>query len=57
VFDACAKGRQLKCLTIIDVFACECLAIDVAGRIRSGRVLAVLSHLASDWRTSLTSLG
>jgi hypothetical protein len=32
VFDATADGRQLKCLTVIDEFTRECLAIDVAGR-------------------------
>ncbi|MDR8093002.1 IS3 family transposase, partial [Burkholderia gladioli] len=31
VFDACANGRQLKCLTVIDEYTRECLAIDVAG--------------------------
>jgi len=47
VFDACANGQQLKCLTVIDEFTRECLAIDVAGSIRSGRVIEVLSKLAS----------
>lgn len=47
VFDACANGQQLKCLTIIDEFTRECLAIDVAGSIRSGRVIEVLSRLIS----------
>jgi putative transposase len=47
VFDACANGQQLKCLTIIDEFTRECLAIDVAGGIRSGRVIEVLSRLVS----------
>jgi putative transposase len=45
VFDACANGQQLKCLTVIDEFTRECLAIDVAGSIRSGRVIEVLSKL------------
>ncbi len=45
VFDACANGAQLKCLTVIDEFTRECLAIDVAGSIRSGRVIEVLSKL------------
>ena len=39
VFDACANGQQLKCLTVVDEFTRECLAIDVAGSIRSGRVI------------------
>jgi len=47
VFDACANGQQLKCLTVIDEFTRECLAIDVAGSIRSGRVIEVLSRLVS----------
>ena len=47
VFDACANGQQLKCLTVIDEWTRECLAIDVAGSIRSGRVIEVLSRLVS----------
>ncbi|MCP4244638.1 MAG: IS3 family transposase [bacterium] len=47
VFDATADGRQIKCLTVIDEFTRECLAIDVAGSIRSGRVIEVLSKLVS----------
>ena len=48
VYDACANGQQLKCLTIIDEYTRECLAIDVAGSIRSGRVIEVLSRIASE---------
>lgn len=47
VFDACANGQQLKCLTVIDEFTREALAIDVAGSIRSGRVKEVLAKLIS----------
>lgn len=47
VFDTCADGQLLKCLTIVDEFTRECLAIDVAGSIRSGRVIEVLSRLIS----------
>jgi putative transposase len=47
VFDACANGQQLKCLTVIDEFTRECLAIDVAGSIRSGRVIETLAKLVS----------
>jgi putative transposase len=47
VFDACANGQQLKCLTVIDEYTRECLAIDVAGSIRSGRVIEMLSKLVS----------
>lgn len=41
------NGQQLKCLTVIDEFTRECLAIDVAGSIRSGRVIEVLSRLVT----------
>jgi putative transposase len=47
VFDACANGQQLKCLTVIDEYTRECLAIDVAGSIRSARVIEVLAKLIS----------
>ena len=47
VFDACANGQQIKCLTLIDEFTRECLAIDVAGSIRSRRVIEVLARLIS----------
>lgn len=47
VFDASASGQQIKCLTVIDEFTRECLAIDVAGSIRSARVIEVLARLIS----------
>jgi putative transposase len=47
VFDACANGQKLKCLTVIDEFTREALAIDVAGSIRSRRVIDVLARLVS----------
>jgi putative transposase len=47
VFDGCANGQQLKCLTLVDEYTRECLAIDVAGSIRSGRVIEVLAKLVS----------
>ncbi len=47
VFDTCADGRALKCLTVVDEYTRECLAIDVAGSIRSGRVIEVLAQLVS----------
>jgi putative transposase len=47
VFDACANGQVLKCLTIVDEWTRECHAIDVAGRIRSARVIEVLGQLIS----------
>jgi putative transposase len=48
VFDACANGQQLKCLTVVDEFTRESLAIDVAGTIRSQRVIEVLCRLMSE---------
>ena len=48
VFDHCANGQQLKCLTVTDEFTKDGLAIDVAGRIRSARVIEVLSRLVSE---------
>ena len=47
VFDSCANGQQLKCLTVIDEFTHECLAVDVAGSIRSTRVIDILTRLMS----------
>jgi putative transposase len=47
LFDACANGQQLKCLTVVDEFARECLAIDVTGSIRSGRVIEVPTKVLS----------
>jgi putative transposase len=47
IFDACADGRQLKCLTVIDEWTRECLEIDVAASIRSRRVIDVLARLVS----------
>ncbi len=48
LFDRCANGQQLKCLTVTDEFTKEGLAIDVDGRIRSPRVIEVLSRLVSE---------
>ena len=54
VYDACANGQQIKCLTVVDEDTRECLAIDVAGSIRSGRAIEVLSRLISDRGASLS---
>ena len=48
VFDWCANGQKLKCLTITDEWTREGLAIEVDGRIRSSRVIEVLSRLVSE---------
>jgi len=47
VFDACANGQKLKCLTVIDEWTREALAIHVSGSIRSKHVIDVLSKLTS----------
>jgi putative transposase len=48
VFDACANGQQLKCLTVTDEWTKEGLAIEVDGCIRSVRVIEVLTRLVSE---------
>jgi putative transposase len=48
VFDWCASGQQLKCLTVTDEWTKEGLAIEVDGRIRSSRVIEVLARLVSE---------
>jgi putative transposase len=40
VFDTTAEGRDIKCLTVIDEYTRECLAIEVAGSILVGYPLA-----------------
>lgn len=47
VFDRCANGQQIKCLTVTDEWTKEGLAIEVDGRIRSGRVIDVLARLVA----------
>ena len=48
VFDHVATGQKIKCLTVVDEGTRECLAIDVAGSIRSRRVIDVLSRLVAE---------
>lgn len=48
VFDWCANGQQLKCLTVTGEWTKEGLAIEVDWRIRSGCVIEVLSRLVSE---------
>lgn len=47
VYDACANGQKLKCLTVVEEYTRECLAIEVSGTIRSQRVIDVLTRLIS----------
>jgi putative transposase len=42
------NGQQLKCLTVTDEWTKESLAIEVDGRLRSGRVIEVLARLISE---------
>ncbi len=48
VFDSCANGQQIKCLTLIDEYTREALAIDVQGSLRSGRLIEVLARVISE---------
>lgn len=47
VYDRCANGQQLKCLTVVDEWTRKCLAIEVSDSIRSRHVIEVLSRLVS----------
>ncbi len=47
VHDMCANGQKVKCLTVVDEYTRECLAIKVSGRIRSLDVIETLSRLMS----------
>ena len=48
VFDCCANGDKLKRLTMVDEFTKESLCIDVAGSIRSKRLIQVLEQLIKE---------
>lgn len=48
VFDACANGQKLKCLTLIDESTKESLCIDVAGSIKGKRVVQVLEEVIAE---------
>ncbi len=45
VFDHCADGSRLKCLTVVDERAWERLVIEVESRLRSGKVIEILEKL------------
>jgi putative transposase len=47
VHDHCANGQKIKCLTVVDEWTRECLALDVAGSLRARRVVDVLARLVS----------
>jgi putative transposase len=48
VFDACANGQHLKCLTMFDGFTNEIVFIDVAGSIRVKHAVKVLELVAAE---------
>jgi putative transposase len=47
VHDMCANGQKLKCLTVVEEYTRECLAIEVSAKIRSSDVIDTLSRLMS----------
>jgi putative transposase len=53
VFDGCANGQKLKCLTVVDEFSKEGLCIEAAGSIRSQHLIAVLVRLIDERRCPL----
>jgi putative transposase len=49
VHDRCGSGQTLKCLTVVDEWTRESLAIEVASSIRAERVIAVLGRLFDEY--------
>ncbi len=47
IHDACADGTRFKCLTVVDEFTKECLAITVARSLPAARVLQGLMQLVA----------
>jgi len=47
IHDACTDGTPFKCLTVVDEFTKECLAITVARSLPGDRVLPVLTQLVA----------
>jgi len=45
VHDRCATGQVLRCLTVVDEYTRECLAVVVAGRLDAGAVVQCLAEL------------
>ncbi len=50
VADQLADGRQIRTLTIVDLFARECLGIEVGFSLRAEDVVTALSHVRYDRR-------
>ncbi|MCL6606407.1 MAG: DDE-type integrase/transposase/recombinase [Paenibacillus sp.] len=49
IFDAMAHSRCLRCLTVVDVFSRECLAIEANLSIPDKTFMWVLGHLKDMW--------
>jgi len=47
IHDAAGNGRRFKCLTVVDEYTRECLAITVDRSLPARRVLEVLGHLVA----------
>src|SRR5207247_8012130 len=47
IHDACTDGTRFKCLTVVDEFTKECLAITVARSLPGDRVLPVLAQVVA----------
>jgi len=48
VFDWCAGGKRLKCLTLIDEYTRRCFAIDVQTSLRAKHVVEVLKRVIDE---------
>jgi len=51
IHDTCGNNQSLKCLSIVDEWTRECLAIEVAGSIDALRVIAVLEQMIGKYGT------
>jgi len=49
VFDRCGNGQMMKMMTIVDEWTRECLAIEIAPRISSYRVIEVLKKTVAKY--------
>lgn len=54
VADQLANGTRFRCLTIVDVFIRECLAIEVGQRLSGTDVVAVLNRIKQSGRVPET---
>ncbi len=44
--DSCSNGRKIRTLNVIDLYARECLKIEVGHSMPSSKVIAVLEEIA-----------